>query len=113
MEEGSTVTHWKKLLKHYTHSKAFALDILSILPTDLLLLLKPALCVVRFNRILKAYRVRDFLDYANMRTNFPNVLKIMNIAVLCLVLFHWNAALYFMISLSTGINSKWWGFRIS
>jgi hypothetical protein len=106
MEDGSTVTHWKKLFKHYTHSKEAILDVLAILPTDLFLLLNNRLSIVRLTRVLKAYRVRDFLDYANIRTNFPNVLKISNIAVQCLVLFHWNAALYYMISRWTGINSK-------
>uniref|UniRef100_A0A915E189 Ion transport domain-containing protein n=1 Tax=Ditylenchus dipsaci TaxID=166011 RepID=A0A915E189_9BILA len=51
------------------------------------------------------YRVWEFVEKTNMRTNYPNGFRIFHIAVVCVVLFHWNAALYFKISLIHGILS--------
>jgi len=42
----------------------------------------------------------------NVRTNYPNAFRILHIVVVCVVLFHWNAALYFKISLIYGIFSE-------
>lgn len=80
-------------------------DVLSILPIDILLILNSKLSLIRFNRLFKSYRVWDFIELTNMRTSYPNGFRIFHIVIVCVVLFHWNAALYFKISLFHGIES--------
>lgn len=75
-----------------------------MLPTDLVLVLDSRYSLVRANRLIKSYRVTDFIERTNIRTNYPNGFRIFNIVVVCMVIFHWNAALYFKISLMRGLE---------
>ncbi|KAI6214154.1 CGMP-gated cation channel alpha-1 [Aphelenchoides besseyi] len=104
MEDGVTVRGWKRLAKRYLRSRRFPLDIACVLPTDILLVLNRSYSLVRINRLLKFYRVLDFVERTNIRTNYPNGFRIFHIVVTCAVIFHLNAALYFKISLIRGIN---------
>lgn len=105
MEQGMLVTNLSKTAFRYFKTYGFALDIFSILPTDFLLFLNKEISLVRINRLLKFHRVLDFIDKQNIRTNFPNGFRLFHIVISCTVLFHWNAAMYFKISLITGIDS--------
>ncbi|KAI1726519.1 ion transport protein domain-containing protein [Ditylenchus destructor] len=105
MEDGMTIRNWRRLAKRYFKSRQFAVDALAVIPTDFLLFTDTKYSLVRVNRLLKCYRVWDFVERTNMRTNYPNGFRIFHIVIVCVVLFHWNAALYFKISLLHGIFS--------
>ena len=106
MEDGLYVTSFKKRAQKYMRTYGFALDVLSILPSDLFLFLNQRLSVLRANRLFKLHRVIDFTSKQSIRTNFPNGFRIFHILVACMTLFHWNCSAYFTISLYTGIFCK-------
>lgn len=82
------------------------MDLLSILPTDLVLIFRGDMSLARLNRLLKTYRLNYFIDRTEMQTNCPNAFKIFFLILTCVVLFHWNACAYFLISVSSGIESE-------
>nr|CAD2178184.1 unnamed protein product [Meloidogyne enterolobii] len=114
IDDGMHVTDLKRLAKKYFHSFHFLMDILALLPFDLILLVNKGISLSRFNRLAKCYRVWQFVQMTNVRTNYPNAFRILHIVVVCVVLFHWNAALYFKISLIYGIfttDASAWEFN--
>uniref|UniRef100_A0A183EFW2 Ion_trans domain-containing protein n=1 Tax=Gongylonema pulchrum TaxID=637853 RepID=A0A183EFW2_9BILA len=82
----------------------FWLDISSIFPFDFILIYRGDISLVRLNRLLKSYRFIYFIDRTEMRTNWPNAFRIFILIVTCIVLFHWNACAYFLISVISGID---------
>nr|CAD2173064.1 unnamed protein product [Meloidogyne enterolobii] len=114
IDDGMHVTDLKRLAKKYFHSFHFLMDMLALLPFDLILLVNKGISLSRFNRLAKCYRVWQFVQMTNVRTNYPNAFRILHIVVVCVVLFHWNAALYFKISLIYGIfttDASAWEFN--
>ena len=105
------VTEYKQLFKHYFKSKLFILDVLSLLPTDLLYLI-PSVgiihTVVRINRLLRIHRVLQFLDRTESRTNYPNLFRVLQLILLITLIIHWNACFYFLISGAIGFGSDSW-----
>jgi len=83
---------------------------LSLLPTDLIYL---ALWTVdapylRLNRLLRVPRLSEFFDRTVSRTNFPNMVRIVNLTLTILVIIHWNACTYFQISYWIGFGTDSW-----
>ncbi|VDN81500.1 unnamed protein product [Brugia pahangi] len=97
-------------LKFSYFSYNFWLDIGSIFPFDLLLIYRGDISLVRLNRLLKSYRFNYFIDRTEIRTNWPNAFKIFVLIMTCVVLFHWNAAAYFLISVTSGEDPDAWQF---
>ncbi|CAJ0954316.1 unnamed protein product, partial [Mesorhabditis belari] len=99
------------LLVFRLKSPQFYLDTLSLLPTDLFLFHSQMLSIVRVNRLLKVYRVLEFYTLTEIRTNLPNLFHLFKLVFLCLVIFHWNASLYYFLStifgLETGHIESW------
>uniref|UniRef100_A0A7E4UTX1 Cyclic nucleotide-binding domain-containing protein n=1 Tax=Panagrellus redivivus TaxID=6233 RepID=A0A7E4UTX1_PANRE len=109
MDQGLIVKDWRLLYKNYFKSPYFKFDIACILPLDLLLIVWHTFCLVRVNRLIKFYKVYEYIQKQNIRTNFPNAFRIFHIFIICCTLFHWNSAAYFEISLDTGIDSTLFG----
>ncbi|VDN03694.1 unnamed protein product [Thelazia callipaeda] len=93
-------------LKILARSYNFWLDIGSIFPFDFILLYRGDISLIRLNRLLKSYRFTYFIDRTEIRTSWPNAFKIFVLIMTCIVLFHWNAAAYFLISVISGIQSE-------
>jgi hypothetical protein len=96
------------------HSVAFILDILSLLPTDLLyfipkLYLLPSL---RFNRLFRVYRFLEFSDKVETQTNHPNIFRLVSLLTTILILIHWNACFYFIISRWIGYSTDSWVYNM-
>ncbi|KAJ8297674.1 hypothetical protein KUTeg_024205 [Tegillarca granosa] len=109
LEEGLIVRDSAKLRKHYMSSTLFKIDVISILPTDLLYIVfglnTPE---VRFNRILRFNKLLDFFERTATRTSFTNMIRIMNLILYILIIIHWNACIYFAISSSIGFGTDNW-----
>lgn len=90
-------------------STLFKVDVISILPTDLLYIVfglnTPE---VRFNRILRFNKLLDFFERTATRTSFTNMIRIMNLILYILIIIHWNACIYFAISSSIGFGTDNW-----
>lgn len=95
------------LRKNYTKTRQFKLDILAILPTDIFYLIPPdglSRVYVRFNRLFKLGRMWEFFDRTDNGTNYPNVFRICNLILYILIIIHWNACFYFMLSIWIGFG---------
>ncbi len=116
LEQGLLVHSYKKLAIHYMKSKAFKLDVLSVLPTDLLYLVPgvyPGQVIIRLNRLLKVYRMVQFFERTESRSNFPNIVRVMTLTAYITLLIHWNGCFYFLISKSIGFGSDTWVYPSS
>uniref|UniRef100_A0A0N4ZNK7 Cyclic nucleotide-binding domain-containing protein n=1 Tax=Parastrongyloides trichosuri TaxID=131310 RepID=A0A0N4ZNK7_PARTI len=60
---------------------------------------------LRINRLLKCYRFNEYVERTSMRTGYPHAFKIFVLITICFVLFHWNASVYYIISVFGGTNS--------
>ena len=98
------------LAKHYISTHTFKLDIASILPTDLgyLFLQSVDAPYLRLNRLLRLPRLFEFFEKTISRTNYPNMLRILNLTLYILVIIHWNACAYFALSNFIGFGSDSW-----
>ncbi|XP_032432961.1 cyclic nucleotide gated channel subunit alpha 2b [Xiphophorus hellerii] len=111
LEQGLLVKDHTKLRDSYIRTLQFKLDVVSILPTDLVYIYTgihtPQL---RFNRLLRFPRMFEFFDRTETRTNYPNIFRICNLVLYILVIIHWNACIYYAISKSLGFGSDTWVF---
>uniref|UniRef100_A0A914S4E6 Cyclic nucleotide-binding domain-containing protein n=1 Tax=Parascaris equorum TaxID=6256 RepID=A0A914S4E6_PAREQ len=67
------------LLSEHFIEFAFFADLAAILPTDLMLLIRDDLSVLRVNRLFKTYRVWNFIDLTEIRTSCPNLFRILKL----------------------------------
>uniref|UniRef100_A0A914BU97 Cyclic nucleotide-binding domain-containing protein n=1 Tax=Acrobeloides nanus TaxID=290746 RepID=A0A914BU97_9BILA len=106
MEDGVCITEPKAMLVKYFKSRDFILDLLSVTPSDLVMLIFPNLAFVRLNRLLKIHRIFDFMERTEIRTNFPHLFRLLRLIVVCFVIFHWNACVYFLLSILYGYQDS-------
>lgn len=98
-----------KLWECYKKTPQFKCDLISIIPTDLLMIQfgidSPEL---RFNRLFKMARLFEFFYQTETRTNFPNVFRISNLVLYILIIIHWNACIFFAVSKTLGFGTDSW-----
>ncbi|NXK05884.1 CNG3 protein, partial [Herpetotheres cachinnans] len=109
LEQGLLVKEEQKLQEKYKSSLQFKLDLLSIIPTDLLYfklgLNYPEL---RINRLLRVARMFEFFQRTETRTNYPNIFRISNLVMYIVIIIHWNACVYYSISKAIGFGADTW-----
>ncbi|KAA0722525.1 Cyclic nucleotide-gated channel cone photoreceptor subunit alpha CNG channel 1 [Triplophysa tibetana] len=109
LEQGLLVKDSKKLWEHYKKSPQFRFDMISMVPTDLIMLKvgfnNPEL---RFNRLFKMARLFEYFDRTETRTNFPNIFRISNLVLYILIIIHWNGCIFFAISKTIGFGTDTW-----
>ncbi|KFZ63379.1 Cyclic nucleotide-gated olfactory channel, partial [Antrostomus carolinensis] len=109
LEQGLLVKDLKKLRDNYIYTLQFKLDVLSILPTDLVYFAVGFNCPeLRFNRLLHFSRMFEFFDRTETRTSHPNIFRISNLVLYILVIIHWNACIYYAISKAIGFGEDTW-----
>ncbi|CAM1319621.1 CNGA2 (predicted) [Pycnogonum litorale] len=119
LEQGLMVLDYKKLRSNYFRSLQFKLDVVSIVPTDLLYFFTGTEChiqvpcpvVVRLNRLMRFPRMISFFNRTETRTNFPNAFRILRVVLYILIIIHWNACFYFAMSYNIGFGTDNWVFR--
>uniref|UniRef100_A0A8C9R750 Cyclic nucleotide gated channel subunit alpha 3 n=1 Tax=Scleropages formosus TaxID=113540 RepID=A0A8C9R750_SCLFO len=109
LEQGLLVKDPKKLRDNYKKTQQFKYDMISMIPTDILMLKfgynNPEL---RFNRLFKISRLFEFFDRTETRTNYPNIFRIGNLVLYILIIIHWNACIFFAISKVIGFGTDTW-----
>ncbi|KAL6115577.1 cnga3 [Pungitius sinensis] len=109
LEQGLLVKDAKILKEKYMKTRQFKLDMISVIPTDLIFLKiginNPEW---RFNRLFRLARLFEFFDRTETRTNFPNIFRIANLVLYIIIIIHWNGCLYFAISKVLGFGSDTW-----
>lgn len=99
LEHGLLVENGKLLAKHYVYSKYFLLDLLSLLPINFIyFLFKGHFCpFLRFPRILKVYRFRQFSFRVEAAASRPNLWRILSLLHILSLLNHFFAAGYSIV----------------
>lgn len=109
LEQGLVVKDTKILKEKYMKTPQFKLDMLSVIPTDIVFFYiginNPEW---RFNRLFRLGRLFEFFDRTETRTNFPNIFRIANLVLYIIIIIHWNGCLYFSISKILGFGSDTW-----
>ena len=113
MENGELCRDLKQIKTKYIRSFNMKIDIISIFPTDLFYFLLPNnfkrfLPALRMNRLLKILRFKEFLTITETQTSSPNVFRLTTVIMNLLMLFHWNACIFFFISYLIGFGSDPW-----
>jgi len=63
---------------------------------------------VRINRLLRVGRMLEFFDRTDSRTNYPHIFRVLQLVIYMIVSIHWNACLYYQISVWIGLGSDEW-----
>lgn len=95
-----------KLRQRYMESLQFKLDLISMIPTDILYFkLGLRYPEIRLNKLFRVNRMFEFFQRTETRTNFPNVFRISNLVMYIVIIIHWNACLYYSFSKAIGFGS--------
>ncbi|NXD29268.1 CNG3 protein, partial [Spelaeornis formosus] len=109
LEQGLLVKEEHKLQEKYKKSFQFKLDVLSVIPTDLLYFkLGFNYPELRINRLLRVSRMFEFFQRTETRTNYPNIFRISNLVMYIVIIIHWNACVYYSISKAIGFGADTW-----
>ncbi|GAU93754.1 hypothetical protein RvY_05645 [Ramazzottius varieornatus] len=95
----------------YLKSWTFLLDVISILPTDLVFLIYPAQGVMMFfrlNRLFRVHRVPEWFDYVISHSTFPIVFRFGRMLLYILVLIHLTSCAYYAMNVWIGFGSDNW-----
>ena len=100
----------------YCLSWRFVLDLISVVPQDFFYFqvgIKPAL---RLNRLFKCHRLYTFYQLMKIRVEAVDLWRLLVLIHNVLLILHWNASLYFLVSdsttdQSTGDNS--WSYPMA
>ena len=107
LESGLLVCETRSLFRHYTHSRMFIMDVLSLTPLDLLQLYVGIHPILRFARFLKVYRTLQFINIVSMRSLFPNMWRVAILTHMLFLSSHWLASFYFLISRAENFEGTW------
>jgi cyclic nucleotide gated channel alpha 3 len=119
LEHGLLVKDASRLRSNYFHSKFFLFDFVSLFPTDFAYFFftnscnekLPCKIIFRLNRVLRIDRMIEFFEKTETRTNFPNAFRITKVVLYILLLIHWNACFYFVLSFVIGFESDSWVYQ--
>jgi len=107
LERGLVVYDWRRLAVRYIRSRSFVLDVVSLLPLDLVQLRVGLHPLLRAPRFIKTYRLFRFVYMVETRAVFPNVWRVVNLSHVLFLGCHWFAAFYFLISKAGGFRGDW------
>lgn len=105
--QGLMVYDTSKLCKNYVKDKCFVLDLLCLLPLDLVQLYTGIHPMLRFPRFLKFYRSMRFMHMYESRTAYPNLLRVASLSHILFLGSHWFAAFYYLISEAEEFEGEW------
>lgn len=109
LEQGLLIKDQKLLIQHYKDSPHFWLDVISMIPTDVLyFILGLDYPEIRINKLLRINRMFEFFDRSQTMTNYPNIFRICTLVMYIIIIIHWNACLYFSFSKAIGFGSDPW-----
>ncbi|KNC20786.1 hypothetical protein FF38_00092 [Lucilia cuprina] len=106
LEQGLMVYDDKKLMSHYVHSRNCFLDIIALVPFDLLQLKLGSQPLLRFTRFFKVYRSVRFYYIVESRTVWPNLWRVVNLIHILLILAHWFGCFYYLLSEAEGFQVR-------
>ena len=108
MEDGIMQKDVEKMRRHYLHTSAFYMDAAAIVPLDIVFIFIGHEPAIRMNRLIKYHRFWIFMDRTESRTSFPNLFRLASLMQFILVIIHWNACIYFIVSREIGFGTDTW-----
>lgn len=108
LEQGLIVYDTRKLAVHYVRSRPFLLDMIAMMPIDVLRawIDRPA-PLLRFPRFVKVYRSYDYYYIVESRTLYPNLWRVVNLVHILLLIAHWFGCFYYLLSEAEGFVGDW------
>lgn len=94
--------------RHYLRTSKFYMDAASIIPLDIAYIFIAHEPAIRMNRLIKYHRFWHFLDRTESRTSYPNLFRLASLMQFILVIIHWNACIYFIVSRKIGFGKDPW-----
>ena len=107
LEQGLMVYNSKKLAGHYLRSKTFVMDMLALVPLEMLEYNIGKNPMLRFPRFFKIYRVYNYYYMVESRTVYPNLWRVLNLIHILLILAHWFGCFYYLLSEAEGFHGDW------
>lgn len=107
LERGLVVYDLRRLAVRYVRSRSFILDVVCLLPLDLIQLHVGHHPLLRAPRFIKTYRLYRFVYMVETRAIFPNIWRVVNLSHVLFLGCHWFAAFYFLISKAGGFHGDW------
>ncbi|KRZ04631.1 Cyclic nucleotide-gated olfactory channel [Trichinella zimbabwensis] len=118
LEQGCVVLDRSRLFRHNASANGgrnLTRCIASVAPADHLLALvfgqSALVSASRFNRLLRSYRLVEFVDMTETETRFPNLFRAIQLAVIVYLIFHWAACFYYLMSLAYGLELDSWVYN--
>ena len=113
LRNGILETSPEKMNRHYQSTWTFFIDMISIIPFDILLDLGlHNHSVLVWTKLLKVYRLREFTNLTENRTHYPNGYRVIFLLHNLLLIIHWNACVYYLISKTIGFSSDQWVYPL-
>ncbi|CAH8537221.1 unnamed protein product [Dicrocoelium dendriticum] len=107
LKRGLVVQNRISLAKHYLLSTHFRLDIISIIPLDLIQLKVGIQPMLRFTRLVKMYRARQWKTKVENRSSMPNLWRVINLIHVLFLGCHWFGCTYYIISTHQKFSTTW------
>ncbi|XP_067888740.1 cyclic nucleotide-gated channel beta-3-like [Heterodontus francisci] len=111
VKEGDIIADKEEMRKNYTHSLRFKLDLASIIPFDLFLLVFGCNPLFRLNRLLKYLTFFEFNDRLEAKMEKAYIHRVARTTGYLLFLLHINACIYYLASEYEGISSTKWVYN--
>uniref|UniRef100_A0A0K0EJI7 Cyclic nucleotide-binding domain-containing protein n=1 Tax=Strongyloides stercoralis TaxID=6248 RepID=A0A0K0EJI7_STRER len=100
LKDGILENNGHEMLTRYLKSKIFIFDVISILPTDFIVKYHYLFAFARINTLTRVYRISDFINMTDTRTNWPHLFRVVKLISVCFIIFHWNGCFYFLLSIA-------------
>ncbi|KAM9095420.1 cyclic nucleotide-gated channel beta-3 [Sarcophilus harrisii] len=108
LKGGDKIIDPKEMKEHYRTSIKFKLDLMSIIPFDVLYFIFGCNPVFRINRTLKYTSFFEFNDRLESRLNKAYIYRVIRTTGYLLFVLHLNACIYYWASDYEGIGSSKW-----
>jgi hypothetical protein len=107
-EEGLVVHDPEKMKKKYMGSIGIWLDIIALLPLDLIYLVVGVKPLLRLPRLIKGFRLLPFTRMIETRLHYIFISRIAVLVHLLSLCIHWDACFFFLVSRAEGLSSDGW-----
>lgn len=111
LRDGVLEENVERLWQQYKTTWYFKLDVMAVLPLDMMYLFlfwKSPPVLLHIFKLCKIYRLRNFFDRTESRSHYPNACRVLFLMHNLLVIIHWNACIYFLLSQMIGTGSDKW-----
>ncbi|KAA3678322.1 uncharacterized protein DEA37_0013292 [Paragonimus westermani] len=107
LEHGLHVLDRRKLAMRYIRTKYFVLDLVTLVPLDLIQIQIDVHPILRFPRFIKVYRANQWKNKIENRSTFPNLWRVVILIHTLFLGCHWFACIYCIISAQQEFSTEW------